>query len=142
MTDQKKITRSFFETLHPVLNRLNMERTLSPGKLGVLRNLSEHGRATTSELAVAGQVSPQGISLAVRELERMELVTRTPDNLDRRRVWIQLTDQGSQKLSEELSVGYGWLDRAVTDRLTPEDCKALEAVIPVLRKLALEAKID
>ncbi|MBT2565216.1 MarR family transcriptional regulator [Arthrobacter sp. ISL-85] len=142
MKDQKKITRLFFEALHPVLTRLNMERTLSPGKLGVLRHLAEHGRATTSELAVAGQVSPQGISLAARELERLQLVTRTPDNLDRRRVWIQLTHQGSQKLSEEVSVGYGWLDRAVKDCLTPEDCKALEAVIPVLRKLALEAKSE
>lgn len=39
---QKKIARSFFETLHPILNHLNMERTLSPWKLGVLRYLSEH----------------------------------------------------------------------------------------------------
>ncbi|MBT2550250.1 MarR family winged helix-turn-helix transcriptional regulator [Arthrobacter sp. ISL-65] len=139
MIDQTKMTRSFFETLHPLLSRLNAERTLSPGKLGVLRYLSEHGRATTSELALAGRVSPQGISLAARELERLQLVTRVPDNVDRRRVWIELTDEGSRKFTQEVSAGYSWLDRTVRERLTPEDFKALEAVIPVLSKLASEA---
>lgn len=142
MIDQRKMTQSFFEALHPLLARLNVERTLSPGKLGILRYLSEHARATTSELALAGRVSPQGISLAARELERLLLVTRVPDDVDRRRVWIELTPEGSQKLAQEVSVGYGWLDRTVRERLTPEDRKALEAVIPVLRKLASEASSD
>lgn len=142
MIDQKKMTHSFFEALHPLLARLNVERTLSPGKLGILRYLSKHGRATTSELAVAGRVSPQGISLAARELERLQLVTRVPDDVDRRRVWIELTREGGEKLSQEVSVGYGWLDRTVSERLTPEDRRVLEAVIPVLRKLASEASSD
>jgi hypothetical protein len=43
-------THSFFETLKPLLRRVNAERTLSPGKMGVLRHLAEEGRATTSEL--------------------------------------------------------------------------------------------
>ena len=36
----------------------------------------------------------------------------------------------------------GWLDRAIMERLTPEERKALEAAIPVLRKLGSEASVD
>jgi DNA-binding MarR family transcriptional regulator len=141
MADQK-LTHSFFETLHPLLGRLNAERTISPGKLGVLRHLAEHGRATTSELAIVGRVSPQGISLAARELERSQFVVRVPDEGDRRRVWIELTDAGRQKLAQESAAGHGWLDRAIAERLTPDEQKRLEAVIPILRKLSSEGSGD
>jgi DNA-binding MarR family transcriptional regulator len=136
------MTRSFFQTLLPLLRSLNAKRTLSPGKLGVLRYLSEYGRATTSEVASAERISPQGISLAARELERLQLVVRMPDEADRRRVWIELTETGRQKLAEELSAGYGWLERAIAERLTHEERAALEAAIPILRKLGSEASGD
>ncbi|MBT2587819.1 MarR family winged helix-turn-helix transcriptional regulator [Arthrobacter sp. ISL-95] len=141
MTDQL-MTRSFFDALRPLLRRLNAERTLSPGKLGVLSHLAEQGRATSSELAAVVQVSPQAISLAVGELERLGFVARVPDEEDRRRTWITLTDAGQQKLAQELASGYAWLDRAIAERLTPEGRKALEAAIPVLRKLGSEASVD
>jgi DNA-binding MarR family transcriptional regulator len=141
LTDQLLI-RSFFEALHPLLRRLNAQRTLSPGKLGVLRHLAEHGRATTSELAAVVQVSPQAISLSARELERLGFVVRVPDAGDRRRTWIELTDAGGQKLAQELAAGHAWLDRAITERLAPEERKTLEAAIPVLRKLGSEKPVD
>jgi DNA-binding MarR family transcriptional regulator len=141
MADQV-MTRSLFETLLPLLRRLNASRTLSPGKLGVLRHVAEHGRASTSELASVVHVSPQAISLAARELERLQLVMRVPDAEDRRRAWIELTDAGRQKLAQESAAGQGWLDRAITERLTTEERKSLEAVIPILRKLGSEASVD
>jgi DNA-binding MarR family transcriptional regulator len=141
MTD-RLMTHSFFEALLPLLRRLNAEQTLSSGKMGVLRHLAEHGRATTSELASVVQVSPQAISLAARELERLRLVARIPDAEDRRRAWIELTDPGRQKLAQEFAAGQGWLDRAVTERLTPEERTTLEAVIPILRKLDSESSGD
>jgi DNA-binding MarR family transcriptional regulator len=58
---------------------------------------------------------------------------------DRRRVWIELTDAGRQKLAQESSAGHGWLDRAIAERLTPDEQEKLEAVIPILRKLSSEA---
>jgi DNA-binding MarR family transcriptional regulator len=95
------ITRSFPETLHPLLSRVNAERRLSPGKLGVLRHLAEEERARMSELAVVVQVSPQAISLATRELERLKIVVRVPDSADRRRIWIELTELGRQELAPD-----------------------------------------
>lgn len=136
------MTLSFFEALRPLLRRLAAGRTLSPGKMGVLSHLAEHGRATTSELAAVVQVSPQAISLSARELERLQFVVRVPDAQDRRRTWIELTDAGRQKLAQELAAGHAWLDRAVMERLTPEERKVLEAAIPVLKKLGSEASVD
>lgn len=136
------MTRSFFDALRPLLRRLNAERTLSPGKLGVLSHLAEQGRATSSELAAVVQVSPQAISLCAGDLERLGFVVRVPDAKDRRRTWIELTDAGRQKLAQELAAGHAWIDRAIAERLTPEERKALKAAIPVLRKLGSEASVD
>lgn len=130
------LTRSLLDVLLPLLRRLNAERSVSAGKLGALRYLSEHGPATVSELAAAGHVSPQGMSLAVRELEVLRFVARLPDTEDRRRVWIQITDAGQGKLVQELAAGYGWLERSVSRQLTPQERAVLEAAVPVLRKLA------
>ncbi|MCI0142629.1 MarR family transcriptional regulator [Arthrobacter bambusae] len=129
---------SLAETLYPLLVRLNTHRTLSSGKLGVLRYLTERGRATTSELAAVVHVSPQAISLAVRELHDLRLVVRVPDHEDRRRTWIELTDAGKQALIQELSAGRAWLDRAVAERLSSNEQNLLEAAIPVLVKLGSE----
>ena len=136
------MARSLFDTLLPLLRRLTAERTLSSGKLGVLRHVAEHGRTSTTELAAVVRVSPQAISLAARELERLELVARVPDAEDRRRVWIELTDAGRQKLVQESAAGHGWLDQAITERLSPEERRTLENAIPVLRKLGLDAPVD
>jgi DNA-binding MarR family transcriptional regulator len=136
------LTRSLFEALHPLLRQLNAERTISPGKIGVLRHLAEQGKATTSELAVVVQVSPQAISLAVRELEGLGFVERAPDPGDRRRVWIAITPDGRHKLAQESSAGQGWLDRAVTERLSAEERQSLAAAIPALRKLGMEPSHD
>lgn len=141
MTDPL-MTRAFFDALHPLLRRLANERTLSAGKIGVLRHLAHRGRATTSELATAVRVSPQGISLAARELERLGFVVRVPDEEDRRRTWIEITATGSQRLAEETMAGQLWLGQAIMERLTLEEQKTLETVIPILTKLGAEPAVD
>lgn len=136
------LTQSLFEALHPLLRQLNAERTISPGKIGVLRHLAEQGKSTTTELAAVVQVSPQAISLAVRELEGLGFVERAPDAEDRRRAWIEITPAGRQKLALESSAGVGWLDRAITQRLSAKERKSLAAAIPVIRKLGTEPAHD
>ncbi|MBT2587142.1 MarR family winged helix-turn-helix transcriptional regulator [Arthrobacter sp. ISL-95] len=133
--------RSFFDALRPLRRRLDAERTMSPGKLGVVSRFVEQGQAASSELGAVAQVSPQAISSAVGELERLEFVERVPDEEDRRRTWTILTVEGRRKLVQELAAEHAWLDRAVAERLTPEGRKALEA-IPVLSKLGPEVSVD
>lgn len=128
-------SRLLLEALLPLIRGLNDQRTLSPGKLDVLRRLSSTGRATITELASSGQVTIQGISLAVRELERMGLVTRSPDPGDRRRVWIDITSEGRSRLESEFAISLTWLERAIDARLDPGERATLEAAIPALAKL-------
>jgi len=139
---QQTLASEFRDALRPLVRRLNNERTMSLGKTGVLARLSERGRATASELATAERITPQAITIAVRELDDQGLVKRTHDDVDRRRIWIELTDEGHRRLEEERSAVHAWLDEALTDRLTDEDRAVLLAAIPVLRKIASEHIVD
>ncbi|MEV0766688.1 MarR family winged helix-turn-helix transcriptional regulator [Nocardia salmonicida] len=106
------------------------------GKLGVLGYISKHGRVTATTLAAVQTVSPQAIATAVRELEGLGLVVRTPDSDDRRRVWVELTDAGRLRLTEERTAGLDWLEHIVAEWLTGEEQNFLADALPALRKLA------
>ena len=142
MPTQATLSREFREALRPFLRRLISDKTLSLGKLGVLSHLSEHGRATSSELAIAQQISPQAITVAVRELEALKLVGRTPDQDDRRKIWIELTDSGRTRLEHELGAGNSWFDDAIATRLSEDEQATLRAAIPVLRRLTSEPFVE
>ncbi len=126
------------KALHPLQRELNTQRTLSTGKIGILRHLCDAGRATTGELADRIQVSPQGVSLATRELEQMGLIGRTQDAADRRKVWFELTAAGRERYESELLAGESWLAQAIETRLTSAEAKALAAAVPALAKLTGE----
>ena len=130
------------EALRPIWRQLTTGRTISVGKIGVLAYLSKHGQTSASTLATAEKISPQAIANAVRELETIGLVVRTPDEEDRRRIWIELTDAGRERLAQERSQGLDWLEHAIAERLTDEEKKTLDSVVPILRKLVDDAPVD
>ncbi|WP_280416801.1 MarR family winged helix-turn-helix transcriptional regulator [Nocardia carnea] len=138
VTNETALALALREALRPLWRQLNVHKTLSTGKLGVLGYLAEHGAATSSTLASVEKISPQAIATAVRELEGLGLITRTPDDQDRRRVWIDLTDAGRERLALERSTGNSWLEQAVTERLTAEERELLESVVPLLQKLTVD----
>ncbi|MEV0075291.1 MarR family transcriptional regulator [Nocardia neocaledoniensis] len=142
MTSVPATVRELGEVLHPIARRLLAGRTISTGKLGVLGYLSTRGRATATTLATVQTVSPQAIATAVRELEALGLVVRTPDSEDRRRVWVEVTDAGRARLGEERAVGLDWLARAIDERLTDEERAALGRALPALRRLAEAGPIE
>jgi DNA-binding MarR family transcriptional regulator len=130
------------EALRPIWRQLTAGRTISVGKIGVLAYLSKHGRTSASTLATAEKISPQAIANAVRELESLGLVARTPDEQDRRRIWIELTDAGWERLAQERSKGLDWLEQAIAERLTDEEKKTLDSLAPILHKLVDDAPVD
>lgn len=123
------------DALRPLLRALGAERSLSAGKIGILRNLDRRAQATTSDLASLLSVSPQAASLAVRELEELGLVARQADAGDRRRSWISLTDGGRERLAQESALEAAVLNRAFAQSLTPDEQARVESVIPLLRRL-------
>lgn len=137
-TPDPEFAREFLEALHPLARRLRAERSLSPGKVGILQHLSQHGRATSKELAAAIRVSPQAISLATPELEELGYIERVPDADDRRKTWIELADAGRVKLAEEVRAGERWIGQAIAEQLTSDEREILLAAIPVLKKIGVE----
>ena len=69
-------------------------------------------------------------------------MARTPDERDRRRIWIELTDAGRERLAKERSKGLEWLEHAIAERLTAEEKETLDSVVPILRKLVNDAPTD
>ncbi|MGL3805614.1 MarR family winged helix-turn-helix transcriptional regulator [Paeniglutamicibacter sp. R2-26] len=130
--------RELLDALQPLARRMRAERGLSPGKMGILQHLAQHGRATGKELAAAIRVSPQAISLATPELESLGYIERVPDAGDRRRTWIELTEAGRTKLADEVRAGERWIAQSILDRLTEGERAILKAAIPVLRKIGTE----
>ncbi|HWH25697.1 MAG TPA: MarR family transcriptional regulator [Pseudolysinimonas sp.] len=135
MNQRQTLAGDFHEALRPLIRQLISARTLSRGKAGVLWQLSRRGRATASELAAAERVSAQAITIAVRELEELKLVGRTPDDVDRRKIWVELTDAGRRRLEDELLAGRGWLDDAIVSKLSDDERATLASVLPILHKL-------
>ncbi|QUY61237.1 MarR family winged helix-turn-helix transcriptional regulator [Gulosibacter molinativorax] len=125
----------FLSALRPLSLSLRARRTLSEGKVGILRHLAAHGPAMVSELAAAIHVSAQGASLGVRDLETVGCVERRSDETDRRRVWIAITDSGREALATESSASANLLRTAVAHTLDDEERATLAAAIPVLAKL-------
>lgn len=126
------------DALRPIQRRLHAERTLSVGKLGILRHLTETDRATAGELAKRLHVSPQAISLSTRELEDLELIVRAKDDEDRRRSWFAISEAGRERYDHEHRAGQVWLAQAISERLSTADARALAAAIPALAKLVDE----
>ncbi|NGP07773.1 MarR family transcriptional regulator [Rhodococcus sp. 14C212] len=142
MITEQSTAQDLREALRPIWRQLTVGRTLSIGKIGVLTYLSQHGRTSASTLAAAERISPQAIANAVRELESLRLVVRTPDEHDRRRIWIELTDAGRERLAQERSKGLERLEQAIAERLSLEEKRTLDSVVPILRKLVDDAPVD
>lgn len=108
---------------------------MSLGKAGILTLLAERGRATAAQLATAQQITPQGVTSALNELESQQLIERVPDDVDRRRIWVHVTDEGRRRLEDDRAAGQSWLVDALTERLDDEERRILRAALPVLRKI-------
>lgn len=121
--------------LRPLWRQLNTHRTLSMGKVGILSRLERLGALAAADLAGLERVSHQAVATAVRELEDLGLVSRSPDPADRRRTLVALTDDGRRRLDAERTAGQDWLTRAVAEQLDPGERATLAAALPALRRL-------
>ncbi|WP_354057240.1 MarR family transcriptional regulator [Dietzia sp. 2505] len=137
-TDPAALAADLREALRPLWRRLGEHRTLSMGKVGILARLDRHGALTATDLAAQERISHQAVTGAVRELEEMGLVSRSPDPADGRRVLITLTDTGRTRLIGERSAGQEWLIHAVTDELSESERATLAAAVPLLGRLDTE----
>lgn len=112
---------------------------LSEAQRSVLRQLrraqSLGQPLTVTELARGEGVRPQSMSIIVRSLEELGLVSRSPDPQDGRRSLLSLTAAGQQVITASLEARTHWLHQTITSRLSPAEQSALATALPLLERL-------
>lgn len=122
--------------LGQLVRRLRAEYSFPVAQASVLSRLDREGPQTTSTLAAAERVRPQSMAQTVAELETAGLIARSPDPRDRRRVHIELTARGRERVLEERGRREGWLAAAIAAELSPEEQRTLLAAVPLLQRLS------
>jgi DNA-binding MarR family transcriptional regulator len=122
--------------LGQLVRRLRAEYSFPVAQASVLSRLDREGAQTTSALAAAERVRQQSMAQTLAELETAGLIARRPDPADGRRVLIELTQGGRERVLEARGRREDWLAAAIADELDPEEQQTLLAAVPLLRRLA------
>ncbi|MFT4051131.1 MAG: MarR family transcriptional regulator [Microbacterium sp.] len=118
--------------------RLRSQRaidTMSDGQFAVLAALWVHGPHTLGELADRERVSAPSMNRTVNCLEEAGYLTRTPDDGDRRKVNIALTETGRDVVDETVRRRDSWLEQALAE-LTPAQRGILHDAAVVMNEVA------
>ncbi len=123
------------------MRRHRPDHGLTLSQLELLGEVSRTGVTTPAELGVRLHVRVQSLTDSINELVTRGLVSRRPDETDRRRQLIELTPAGMALLEADRAERDAWLHSTMHDNLTDLEFDLLMLVAPVLRKLAYaEAK--
>jgi DNA-binding MarR family transcriptional regulator len=98
--------------------------------LSLLDALQLGGRMTAGELAKRAHLSPGAVTAALDRLERAEYVRRVRDDVDRRRVFVEVTD----KMLECAGQVYGPLAARSDELLGGLSDDQLQAMVDVLKR--------
>jgi DNA-binding MarR family transcriptional regulator len=118
------------------MRRHRPDNGLTLSQLELLGEVSRAGITTPAELANRLHVRVQSLTDSINELVDRELIERRPDEADRRRQLIELTNAGTALLDADRAERDAWLHATMRDNLTPLEFELLMLVAPVLRKLA------
>ena len=129
------------DELRPVLLRLARELRKETEQLGVTARqatllwlVKRSPGLSLAELAAEEGISPPALSGYVDRLERAGLLARVRSTEDRRRVGLELTDEGQKLLRRIRARRTTWL-AARLGELDAAELEALAAATPALRKL-------
>ena len=110
---------------------------LSDAQLAVLGALRAEGRRTLSRLAERERVTAPTMSATINGLAELGLVVRVPDDDDRRRVYVEITEQGEKIVAATIRRRDEVLADMITEvDLDPHELAVLREAAAVLRKVA------
>lgn len=109
--------------------------SMSDGQFAVLAALKLFGPHTLGELAERERVTPPSMNRTVNCLEESGYVSRTADQHDRRKVNIDLTDDGLAVVEETTRRRDAWLEE-VLGSFSPEDRGVLRRATELMREAA------
>ncbi len=129
------------DELRPVLLRLARELRKETEQLGITARqatllwlVKRNPGLSLAELAAEEGISPPALSGNVDRLERAGLLQRVRSTTDRRRVGLELTDEGVKLLRRIRARRTTWLAGRLAELEGPE-LDALAAAMPALRRL-------
>lgn len=130
--------------LRPSLLQLNrrLRRELAPlgitgGQAALLHTVRTHPGIGVRELADLEGVSTPAMTAYVDRLQAAGLLARRKSESDRRRVELELTEDGLRLLRSARRRRTAWL-AARLRRLSAEELGSVEAALPALRRLLAE----
>lgn len=123
----EELAKEFLEEFYH-LGRMTQSRTIShsmKGEAFMLLYLLQKGEgATPGELGRALKSSTARVAAALNSLERKNQVTRKTDQKDRRKVLVELTEEGRKKAEECRRVPEHMVTRLM-ERLGEEDAQSM-----------------
>jgi len=132
--------------LRPILLKLARELRrevhalgVTGGQVALLIQIRKYEGIGARELAELERISPAAMSGYIARLEKAGLVTRVPDEKDRRRQVLALTEEAERVLRSVRSRRTAWLAERL-ERLEPDELTALEGAIEPLTRLVEGAK--
>jgi len=128
--------------LRPVLLKLARELRrevhalgVTGGQVALLIQIRKHSGIGARGLAEMERISPAAMSGYIDRLQKAGLVTRVPDESDRRRQVLELTDEAERVLRSVRSRRTAWLAERI-EQLSAEERAAIDAALePLLRLL-------
>jgi len=108
---------------------------LSLTERSTLGLLLQHGGLLPSELASMEKITNQSMSQILSHLLKLELITRTNSETDKRKVVISLTEKGEQLILKMRSERDKWLEKAINATCTAEEQEILKQAIAPLTKI-------
>jgi DNA-binding MarR family transcriptional regulator len=118
------------------MRRHRPDHGLTLSQMELLGEITRIGVTTPAELAKRLHVRVQSLTDSINDLLSRDLIARRPDESDRRRQLIELTEAGMALLEADRAERDAWLHVTMRDTLTPLEFDLLMLVAPVLRKLA------
>jgi DNA-binding MarR family transcriptional regulator len=109
---------------------------LTPSQMSVLSRLDKGGPSTASALATAEGVRPQSVAAVLAVLDERGLIGRRPDPDDGRRQLVSVSAAGHEFLEDRRRAGEEWLARALHERFTEAERRAVIEALALLERLA------
>jgi DNA-binding MarR family transcriptional regulator len=102
--------------------------------ISVLSHLYREGSATAGRLAALQRVEPQTMTRTLARLEEDGLISRRPDESDRRQVRIELTEAGRDRFMADVRPRVEWLAAAM-ESLSPTEREVLRLAGTLMESL-------
>ncbi len=112
---------------------------ISAGTFSPLIYLAHHPDATQDDIAMSLCIDKAAIARAFRKLEDEGIVRRMPDEVNRRKVRLLLTEKGETTVRESITIADG-IDREITAGLIATDHEQFVASLRTVAQTIIHLK--